>query len=319
MPGGGTKPSCDRRSLSTPSVVVVPPRLQIVAAAVLWGTTGTAQALAPDDATPLGVGTVRLLLGGALLLVLGMISRQERGAIIPRTPAVAAGAVCVAAYQLTFFAAVDRTGVAAGTIVAIGSGPVWAGVLGWLVRRERPVRRWWPATALAIAGGALLILGGGDDVDLDALGVALALGAGGSYAGYTTAAKELLDEHGPREVMGWLFAGGALLLVPLLFVEPLGWLTEPSGVAAALHLGVLTVGLAYVLFGLGLRGVQVATAGTLTLAEPVTAGVLGVLVLDESLSGVAWLGVIVVLAGLALLAVPARTAPPAAAPRPAPR
>lgn len=278
----------------------MPPRLLVVGAAVLWGTTGTVQALAPDSATPLGIGTVRLLIGGLALL---LVARRVVG-----EPPVVIGAASVAGYQITFFAAVDRTGVAAGTIVAIGSGPVWAGVLGWLVRRERPVDRWWPATALAIAGGVLLVLGGGDDVRLDALGVALALAAGGSYAGYTVAAKSLLERAGPLEVMASLFAGGAVLLVPLLFVEPLGWLGEISGAVAALHLGLLTVAAAYVLFGLGLRGVQVATAGTLTLAEPVTAGVLGVLVLDESLDAPAWAGVALVLCGLVLLATPARRA-----------
>jgi len=225
---------------------------------------------------------------------------------------VGVGAACVAAYQLTFFAAVERTGVAAGTIVAIGSAPAFAGLLGWAVRGERPVRRWWPATALAVAGGALLVAGAGGEVDLDLLGVALALGAGASYAGYTVAAKSLLDALPPTAVMGLLFAGGAVLLSPLLLTEPLGWLGEPSGALAALHLGVLTVAAAYVLFGIGLRGVQVATAGTLTLAEPVTAAVLGVAVLDESLPPVAWLGAAVVLGGLLLVATPGR---PGAAPR----
>lgn len=285
------------------------PRLLVVLAAVLWGTTGTAQALAPETATPMGVGTLRLLIGAAALL---LVARAVVGGA-----AVVVGGVCVAAYQLTFFAAVDRTGVAAGTIVAIGSAPVLAGALGWLVRRERPSPRWWPATVLAVAGGALLVVGGGDDVHLDAVGVALAVAAGGSYAGYTVAAKGLLDRHSPLVVMASLFGVGAVLLLPLLALEPLGWVTDPTGAAAALHLGILTVAVAYVLFGRGLQGVQVATAGTLTLAEPVTAGLLGVAVLDESLAPVAWVGVAVVLAGLVLLATPPHRR--GAAPRPARR
>lgn len=292
----------------------------MVAAAVLWGTTGTAQALAPDGTTPLGIGAVRLVVGAAVLVALAAGARATGSGALPRSM-VAVGAACVAGYQLTFFAAVDRTGVAAGTIVAIGSAPAFAGLLGWAVRRERPVARWWPATALAVAGGALLVAGGsGDDVRLDAAGLLLALGAGASYAGYTVAAKAMLDEHAPLRVMGVLFAGGAVLLAPLLLVEPLGWVAEPRGVAVALHLGVLTVGASYLLFGLGLGGVQVATAGTLTLAEPVTAGLLGMAVLDEALSWLAWVGVVLVFAGLVLLATPRaggarRTGRPGGAPR----
>ena len=40
-------------------------RLQVLLAAVLFGTTGTAQALGPDSSTPLTVGAVRILIGGA--------------------------------------------------------------------------------------------------------------------------------------------------------------------------------------------------------------------------------------------------------------
>ena len=56
---------------------------------------------------------------------------------------VMAGMVAVAGYQLAFFSAVARTGVAVGTMVAIGSAPVLAGLLAWLVRGEQPPGRWY--------------------------------------------------------------------------------------------------------------------------------------------------------------------------------
>lgn len=67
--------------------------------------------------------------------------------------------MAVAAYQLCFFASVDRTGVAIGTVVAIGSGPVFTGLLSWLFDRVPPTRRWAGATAVAITGCAALIGG----------------------------------------------------------------------------------------------------------------------------------------------------------------
>ena len=68
--------------------------------------------------------------------------------------------------------------------------------------------------------------------------------------------------------------------------------------AMALHLGVLTVGLAYWLYGRGLRHLPVPTVVTLTLAEPLTASVLGVAVLGERLGAAGWAGAAVVAAGL---------------------
>jgi DME family drug/metabolite transporter len=92
------------------------------------------------------------------------------------------------------------------------------------------------------------------------------------------------------------------LLLPLLFVNDLTWLAEPRGLTVALHLGIVTVGIAYLLFALGLTAVSVATAATLTLAEPLTAGTLGILVLGERLTLPIMLGLGLLLAGLLVLA-----------------
>jgi DME family drug/metabolite transporter len=110
----------------------------VLAAAVLWGTTGTARALAPPGTSPLSVGAVRILIGGAALLAAAHLrGGLGSGRRWPRVP-VMAGTGAVAGYQLAFFSAVARTGVAVGTMVAIGSAPVLAGLLAWLVRGERP-------------------------------------------------------------------------------------------------------------------------------------------------------------------------------------
>ena len=106
----------------------------ILAAALLWGTTGTAQALAPAGVNPVALGALRVIIGGGALLVLALSRQSFRG--ISHWPLLptAVSAVFIAAYQLSFFAAVSLTGVAVGTMVAIGSSPVAAGLLGYLVR-----------------------------------------------------------------------------------------------------------------------------------------------------------------------------------------
>jgi drug/metabolite transporter, DME family len=274
----------------------------VLAAAMLWGTTGTARALAPAGASPLSVGAVRIAVGAAALVAVARLRGElRRLGSWPAVP-VAAGVVAVAGYQLAFFSAVARTGVAVGTMVAIGSAPVLAGLLAWLVSGERPARRWYAATALAVAGGALLAVAG-QALRFSPGGVALALAAGAAYAVYTVAAKRLLTRHGQVEVMALLFAGGALLLAPLLVLLPLGWLATPSGTLAALHLGLAATAAAYVLFAAGLRRVTVATAATVSLAEPLTAATLGVALLGERLTAAGLAGAALLVGGLALLAV----------------
>ena len=124
----------------------------ILGAAFLWGTTGTAQAFAPPDAQPITVGAMRLAIGAIALCFLaayrGELRSLRRWRSWPLVTTLVAAAA-VAAYQMFFFAAVARTGVAIGTIVGIGSTPIAAGILVLLVHHEWPGRRWMVATALA--------------------------------------------------------------------------------------------------------------------------------------------------------------------------
>ena len=101
-------------------------------------------------------------------------------------------------------------------------------------------------------------------------------------------------------VMSWIFAAGALMLSPALLVEPLDWLGTRAGIVMVAHLGIVTVAIAYLLYGYGLRFIPASMAATLTLAEPVTAAVAGVVVLDERLTAAGWVGAALVAAGLAL-------------------
>lgn len=282
----------------------------VLLAAVLFGTTGTAQALGPDGTTPLGVGAARLLVGGAgLLAVLPLLRRSPaRAALLWRTSPGLLAAVCTALYQVFFFAGVAQAGVALGTLVTIGSGPVFAGLLAWGALGDRPTRAWATATGVCVVGLALLSADGvtGGSV----LGLAAALAGGASYAGYTVAAKRLLDAGGdPAEVMGAAIGLGGLLLVPVLLTQPLGWLGGAGGLALALYLGLATTTAAYLLFGRGLAVLPAGPVTTLVLAEPLVATWLGVALLDERLEPAGIAGALLVLAGLVLQGVRSTRAP----------
>jgi DME family drug/metabolite transporter len=279
----------------------VAPRVQVLLAALCFGTTGTAQALGPEGASPLTVGAVRVVLGAALLvlalrLAAGTAARLARGPLV-------VGGLGVAGYQLCFFAAVDDTGVAVGTVAALGSAPAFAGFGAWLVDGIRPGRAWAAATALAGVGVGLMALSG-SAAEVSPPGVTLALGAGASYAVFTLASKRLLDAGASVErVMAGVFTLGAGLLLPALAVGDLDWLTSGDGVAMALWLGAVPTALAYILFAHGLRRLAASEVATLTLAEPVTAAALGAVVLDERPGALAVAGIALIIAGLAVLAL----------------
>jgi drug/metabolite transporter, DME family len=277
--------------------------LGVIAAAALFGTTGTAQALGPRGATPLGIGAVRLVIGAAVLVLVALVDRRApRPRWRGHAPALLVGGVAVAAYQLALFAGLRRTGVTLGTIVGIGSGPVFAGLIHLARRLGGLSRAWVLGTGLTICGTAVLAARGTEDAgSADLVGLSLVLGAGLSYAVYAQAAKHAMDAGlTAGQTMAGVFCVGAVLMTPLALLEPMRWLGTPRGAAMALHLGLLTVGLAYWLYGKALSRLPVPTVVTLTLAEPLTAALLGLAVLGERLGALGWLGAALVAAGLVL-------------------
>lgn len=288
------------------------PVLAVLAAAALFGTTGTAQALGPGDTTPLSVGVARLVIGGTALAAIGLgIGRRQRArqSAPPRLTRrafalMAVTGVCLAAYQPLFFLGTERSGVAVGTVIALGSAPVLAGLLEWAMTRRLPSRVWMTATALATVGVAVLAVSGGGTGGADPLGILGSLGAGASFAVFANAQRRLMDDGwDPFTVAGAMGAGSAICgALALPFVDR-GWLASPGGLTMALWLGLATIAVAYTLFTWGLQRLTAATAATLTLAEPLTAGMLGVLLLGETLAGGAIIGILVLAAGLVPLAV----------------
>lgn len=293
------------------------PVVQMVAAAVLFGTTGTAQAFLPPGTSPLSVGAVRQAIGGSLLLITGVAWwLRHAGRRLPRWSGrvgwVVLGGACVMLFQATFFFGTRGNGVAVGTVLALGSSPLFAGLFDWL-RGHRPSRRWVTATGLAVAGIVLLSGTVGQAAPLRPLPVLASLVAGAAYAGYAVAAATLVQQGvaaipATAAVIGTSgLIGGALLP----FADN-SWLAGPNGPAVALWLGGVTVVVSYLLMGSALRSLRASTAITLGLAEPMTATLLGVVVLGEQLTVLQVAGILLVLGGVGIEGT-GRTAPVAAA------
>jgi DME family drug/metabolite transporter len=276
--------------------------LLVLGAATLWGTTGTARTLADGSLSAYWFGALRLAMASAFFGVCAVASRPPTGAPSrgkPATRHVLGAGLCMAVYNLAFFAGIGKIGVALGTAIALGSGPIWAGLLQALLHRQRPSAAWWLGTLVAVAGGVLMTLGGarqaaGDD----AAGILLCLLSGLSYAAYS-----LINER-----MARVAAASTITLrafsVAVAVALPVAWWTDGAptftsdNLAAVAYTGVITAGLPYLLFSLALRHITPATGVTLTLGEPVVAFALSVVVLGERPAALAYLGLLLVVCGV---------------------
>lgn len=274
--------------------------LFVLFAAILWGTTGTAQAFAPATAHPIAIGAARLAVGGLFLLLVTLLLGKLNLKSWPIGLTLLA-AFCMACYQPLFFSAVHQTGVAVGTVIAIGSAPILSGFLESIIFKRRPSSKWWGATSLSILGCALLFLTG-DTVMIKPIGILLALGAGLSFAGYTLLSGQIVQDKNPLETAAVIFGIGGVILMPFLFLFDMQWISQPSGIAVSLHLGIVATAAAYFLFSKGLQQVPASSAVSLSLAEPFTAAVLGVALIGEELNLLSWLGIGMLLGGIVLIA-----------------
>lgn len=262
-------------------------------------------ALAPQGADAAGVGALRLLTGSLALAGLALRSGDLQRARPYPWRTLAPAAAMIAAYQICFFNGVARNGVALGTLVAIGSAPMLAGLLEWRVSGRRPARRWLRATLLALAGcGLLLLPGGGRAAEVELPGLLLSMGAGLAYAVYALLSKRLLRRMSPDAVVALIFLPGAVLMLPLLAFTDLAWVLQPGGIPVILHLGLVTTALAYLLFARGLRTLSAALAVTLSLAEPLVAAALGIALLGERVGARGLAGMLALGAGLLWLSLP---------------
>lgn len=272
--------------------------LLVLAGASLFGTVGTAQALGPDVPSS-SLAAARLLLTAVVLVAIVLALGGGRGitAAARRAPTWFAG-VGQGAFNLFFLAAMKETGVAVGTLVAIGAAPVITGLIA-----RHVTRLWLVATTVAVTGLVLLVWGQqGGAMEATPLGVALALGAATSYATYIVAgnaAEELGLET--QAFLAAAFSVAAVVTLPWLLVGDLGWVTTAGGALLLGYLVLVPTVLAYSLFNRGLRGVRSSTASTLALIEPVVAASLAFVLLGERLGPLGLVGAGLILLGLVLI------------------
>lgn len=285
-------------------------------AAVSWGTTGATMALLARGASadPLLVGVMRLAVASPVLVVIARILEGPLRVVSPGA-AVLAG-LCMSAYQVCYFLAVPRSGVALTALVAICSAPLMIAVMAAAGLGERLTARIAVSLVAGVAGTALLVLGPRAIGELTPRllgGVALALGAGFSYALYAVVTKRGLAgappgrEGGPLGLAAVTFTIAAAALVPSVGLAE-GALGDQlrRGWPLFLYLGVVPTALAYALYTSGLSRVPATAAGIATLLEPLTATALGVVAFGESLGARGAIGAALLLGALLLVMAPTR-------------
>jgi DME family drug/metabolite transporter len=281
--------------------------LLIVLAAVLWGTAGvsTRTIYTLSETTAVSVAFLRLALSLPLLVGASAVILRRTGWCIGRRHfgLMAVSGVMLALYQLLFFAALQRVGVAVATLVTLCSAPVLVAVLSTALLGERPTRRLGLAAGLAVVGTiALVSPGEGTTVDgSTTVGLLLALGSACGYALVTIISRRVAGAYQPLLPVTVAATVGSLALLPILVWDGPRLEYPAAGWLLLLYLGVGPTAVGYVLFTRGMRTTAATVASVLTLVEPLTAAVLAWALFDEQLGPLALVGAGLLLGAVVLL------------------
>ena len=273
--------------------------LLCVAGGIFFGTAGTATNLIDASADSGTIGFSRILVGAVALLIVAPFFGGKYNQIpgLLKKKEIYFMALGAGMYQPFFFGAVERTGVAWGTLVAVGSIPVFAGTINWFLTRKNPSRSWFIATTIAVFG--LYLIASQNSGETNSVGILMALLAGLATAIYVSSAKQAISKGANAVLAPTLsYFVGSILLMIVIQPDYLDLVTDANNFLLALYLGIFTFALANGLQLIGLRHLTPPVAATLFLADPLTATFLGVVVLGESLAGTQVFGLLLVLVGL---------------------
>lgn len=292
----------------------------LIVAGTAWGTAGAAAALVFDasDMGPVSLSFWRCAGGFVLLFAICVMRSRRRsaagaassaGAGAPlrrRLPRIVATGVALAVFQTAYFAAVESTGLAVGTVVTMGAGPVLIALGARFTMGERLGLGGVVAVAGALAGLVVLVLGGGG-ASVRPAGVGWGLLSAAAYATMTLLTRWWGRNGGAdsSDTTVWSFAVVSLCLLPLAAVEGLVPHTaEPARMGLyLLYIVVIPTAVAYALYFAGAAVIRSATVSVITLLEPLSAAVIAVALLGEGLTVSTVLGTLLMLASVTGLAV----------------
>jgi len=284
--------------------------IAVLLAAFLWGTTGTVASFA-SNLSPLAIGAAAMGGGGLLQALLARKSiKNNLTHINSNLVILIVGVISVFIYPLAFYSSMHLAGITIGTVVSIGTAPLFTALLERFFDQKKLSMLWFISFIFGITGVIFLSIGESHSSitsekitnNGQILGIILAAVAGLTYALYSWVAKKLIDRGiDAKASMGLIFGFASLLLLPTLFFTGSNLFEQNINIYVVGYMMLIPMFLGYVLFGFGLKTVPASKAITLTLFEPLVAAILAIALVGEKLAIIGWIGMILIFLCLVLL------------------
>ncbi|MEO8105686.1 MAG: DMT family transporter [Actinomycetes bacterium] len=286
-----------------------------IGGALLFAVNGSVSKITLES----GVDSLSLVLlrsaGAAVCLLILVLAADPRRLRLMRAELpllLVYGLVGIAMVQWLYFVAIARLPVGVALLLEF-TGPVLVALWAKFVQKQQLGRSLWLALALAL-GGLAMVAQVWDGLSFDTVGVLAGFGAALSLATYYIAGKRALVSRDTVSLAFWAFAVSALFWSIAKPWWTVPWSTLSSAVTLPGALDSVTVSgwllvawivllgtVAPFLLVIGaLRHLPAPQAGIAGMVEPVMAGAVAWVWLDETLTIIQVAGSLVVIAGIAV-------------------
>ncbi|NUT76745.1 EamA family transporter [Pseudomonas sp. C1C7] len=288
----------------------VPVYLKLAVVTMIWGGTFVAGRLLADSLSPLFAASLRFLLASVALLLFLLMARVPLTRPSPRQCLQLAilGFFGIYFYNLCFFYGLHYINASRASLI-VALNPAVIGLASWLLFRERLSRAKVIGIAICIAGASVVIVSRNPQLladNADAwIGDLLIFGCVLGWGVYSLFSRELNHSLGPVQTVTWSILLGTLMLWVTSAIRGELSVTALTNLGAQqwlslLYLGVLGSALAYIAYYDGIRKIGPTRSGVFIALNPLTAVILGALLLDEQLTLAMYLGGGLILLGIFL-------------------
>jgi len=283
--------------------------LLVITATAGWSTAGVWVKIIMEESGMSAIdlafwrdaSTFLLILFGLLLLKRGWLRVSVRD--LPWLGFM--GAVGIGLFHVLWNLSVQYNGASIATVLQYNA-PIIVAVAARLLWGESLTWQKLIAILFVSLGTLLIALPGATGIHISPTGLLIGLASAASISVYSLVGRHLAGTYPLWTIMVYIFGFGALALLPLAVFTGAGWRLTPVALGAFAGFLIMPTLGGFGLYTAGLQRLPVSVAAIVATTEVPLAGIVAFFALGERLSGIQWLGVFLVMIGVALISMPAR-------------
>lgn len=271
---------------------------------IIWALNFTVVKASLTEIDPYSFNAIRFLLAASFIWII-VFYRNAFFKIRKKDwlPLIGMGLAGNLLYQILFIFGINLS-LAANAAILLGTIPIWVALTSHLFSIEFMNRLKTIGVILGFGGLALIIMTGAEPISFGSdsfRGDLLLIIASIVWALFTIFSKPFLTNYTPLQFSAIMTSMGAvsLLILAIPFVHTTDWgSVSAAAYGGTLYSGLLSIGLAYIIWNNGLKNVGTVRTATYQNIVPVMGLFFGIILLGESLEFWQYIGSAIVFAGI---------------------